>query len=119
MFCRIACAVAVTTALPANAQTPPAPPVSPVPLVQLPPVVVTGNPLGSELFDLVQPISVLGGQELFQLRRSTLGETLSGLPGVSSTYFGPNASRPVIRGLDGDRIRILRSEERRVGKECA
>jgi iron complex outermembrane receptor protein len=26
---------------------------------------------------------------------------------VSSTYFGPNASRPIIRGLDGDRIRVL------------
>ena len=76
---------------------------------ELPPVVVTGNPLGSELFELVQPVSVLDGQELFQLRRSTLGETLSGLPGVSSTSFGPNASRPVIRGLDSDRIRILQN----------
>jgi iron complex outermembrane receptor protein len=40
-------------------------------------------------------------------QQSTLGETLSGTPGVSSTYFGPSASRPIIRGLDGDRIRIL------------
>ena len=39
--------------------------------------------------------------------RGTLGETLDGTPGVSSTYFGPNASRPIIRGLDGDRIRVL------------
>ena len=76
---------------------------------QLPTVVVTGNPLGSELFDLVTPVSILAGQELLQLRRSTLGETLNGLPGVSSTYFGPNASRPVIRGLDSDRIRILQN----------
>lgn len=76
---------------------------------ELPPVVVTGNPLGSDLFELVQPISVLGGEALFQLRRSTLGETLNSLPGVSSTYFGPNASRPVIRGLDSDRIRILQN----------
>ena len=36
-----------------------------------------------------------------------MGETLDGTPGVSSTYFGPNASRPIIRGQDGDRIRIL------------
>ena len=40
-------------------------------------------------------------------RGSTLGETLDGLPGLSSTGFGPNASRPIIRGQDGDRIRIL------------
>jgi iron complex outermembrane receptor protein len=75
----------------------------------LPEVVVTGNPLGSELFDLAAPVSVLGGQSLFLQRKSTLGETLNTLPGVSSTSFGPNASRPVIRGLDGDRVRILQN----------
>lgn len=107
MFKKTAIAVAAAMAqmaATAHAQVKPAPNAT-----ELPPVVVTGNPLGSELFDLVQPISVLGGQELFQLRRSTLGETLSGLPGVSSTGFGPNASRPVIRGLDSDRIRILQN----------
>src|SRR5262249_32834692 len=60
-------------------------------------------------FELVTPVSVLSGQQLLQQRRSTLGETLNGLPGVSSTYYGPNASRPVIRGLDSDRIRILQN----------
>ncbi|MCW5603497.1 MAG: TonB-dependent receptor, partial [Burkholderiales bacterium] len=70
-------------------------------------VVVTGNPLGSELFELAAPTSVLSGFDLFLQRGSTLGETLTGLPGVSSSWFGPNASRPVIRGLDADRVRIL------------
>lgn len=72
-------------------------------------VVVTGNPLGSDLFELAAPVSVLDGQQLFLQRKSTLGETLNELPGVSSTGFGPNSSRPVIRGLDGDRIRILQN----------
>ncbi len=75
----------------------------------LPEVVVTGNPLGSDLFELASPVSLLQGDALFLQRRSTLGETLYGLPGVESTGFGPNASRPVIRGLDGDRIRILQN----------
>lgn len=79
------------------------------PPATLPEVVVTGNPLGSELFELASPVSVLGGQQLFLQRKSTLGETLNELPGVSSTGFGPNSSRPVIRGLDGDRIRILQN----------
>lgn len=77
--------------------------------VDLPPVVVTANPLGSGLFDLVAPVSVLGGRDLTLRRESTLGETVASLPGVSSTYFGPNASRPTIRGLDADRIRILQN----------
>ncbi len=75
----------------------------------LPDVVVTGNPLGSDLFELVQPTSVLSGQELLLNRSSTLGETLSNLPGVNSSYFGPNASRPVIRGFDADRVRIMQN----------
>ncbi len=71
----------------------------------LKPVVVTANPLGaSELIALVEQVSQT---EMLLRGQTTLGETLNGLPGVSSTYFGPNASRPVIRGLDGDRITIL------------
>ncbi len=68
-------------------------------------VVITGNPLGRD--DAAQPASVLAGSGLTLRRAATLGETLDGLPGVSSSGFGPNASRPVIRGLDGDRVRVL------------
>ena len=70
-------------------------------------VVVTANPLGSDINDMVAPVSVLRGDELAKKQSGTLGETLSQLPGISSTNFGPNSSRPVIRGLDGDRVRIM------------
>jgi iron complex outermembrane recepter protein len=75
--------------------------------VTLKEVTVTGNPLGAT--DLISPAAQYSGQSLLLRSQSTLGETLDGTPGVSSTYFGPNASRPVIRGLDGDRIRILQN----------
>lgn len=68
-------------------------------------VTVTGNPLGSS--DIAAPVTQLSGTGLLLRSQGTLGETLNTLPGVSSTYFGPNASRPVVRGLDGDRVRIL------------
>lgn len=70
-------------------------------------VTVTGNPLGAA--DRVVPAEQLSGEDLTIQSRTTLGETLDGQPGVSSTYFGPNASRPIIRGQDGDRIRILQN----------
>lgn len=73
----------------------------------LAPVVVTANPLGEET--LASPSTVLEGDDLTLRQASSLGETLNGLPGVSSSYFGPLASRPVIRGFDGDRIRLLRN----------
>ena len=68
-------------------------------------VTVTGNPLGAT--DLIAPAASYSGAGLLLRSKTTLGETLDGTPGVSSSYFGPNASRPIIRGLDGDRIRIL------------
>ena len=70
-------------------------------------VTITGNPLSTS--DLIAPAAAYSGAELLLRSQSTLGETLDGTPGVSSTYFGPNASRPIIRGLDGDRIRILQN----------
>lgn len=68
-------------------------------------VVVTGNPLKSQV--LAQPSDSLSGDQLVLTRAANLGDTLQGLPGVAATNFGPNASRPRIRGLDGDRVRIL------------
>src|SRR4051812_25987025 len=65
-------------------------------------VTVTGNPLGAS--ELIAPTTTLSGDKLLLRSESTLGETLDNLPGVSSSYFGPNASRPIIRGQDGDRI---------------
>src|SRR5262245_2722160 len=74
---------------------------------QMDAVVVTATPIGSTLFGLAAPAESLEGDALLRRRAGSLGETLEGLPGISSTYFGTQASRPVIRGLDADRIRIL------------
>lgn len=73
----------------------------------LAPIVVTTNPLGGDINDLISPVSVLRGEDLAKKQSSTLGQTLNNLPGVSSTDFGPNSSRPTIRGLDGDRVRVM------------
>ena len=72
---------------------------------QLKEITITGNPLGAS--DLIAPSARYSGDVLLLRSATTLGETLDKTPGVSSTYFGPNASRPIIRGQDGDRIRIL------------
>ena len=72
-------------------------------------VIITASPFGYTLFEQVQPVSILSGDELKLRLEPTLGETLSRVPGVSSTYFGPGASRPIIRGFDADRIRVLQN----------
>lgn len=70
-------------------------------------IFITGSPLGRDRFDVVQGTSVLTGDRLASALRPSIGETLSSQPGVTSTFFGPYASRPIIRGFDGDRIRVL------------
>ena len=100
------------TALLARAQTAAPPPGSSSPgpshsVERLGAFVVTAGPDPKTAFDLAQGSAVLAGDALRKLAQSTLGETLASVPGVASTYYGPGASRPVIRGLGGDRIRIL------------
>ncbi|MDP3085376.1 MAG: TonB-dependent receptor plug domain-containing protein, partial [Rubrivivax sp.] len=70
-------------------------------------VFVTANPLAQA--QRAQPGSVLGADALLLRRGGTLAEALDGLPGVAASWFGPNSSRPVIRGLDGERVRLLES----------
>jgi iron complex outermembrane receptor protein len=57
--------------------------------------------------DILGGTSVLSGDQLARNLRSSLGETLARQPGVSATSFGPGASRPILRGFSGDRIRLL------------
>ncbi|HSM50095.1 MAG TPA: TonB-dependent receptor, partial [Thermoanaerobaculia bacterium] len=72
-------------------------------------IVVSASPEARSLGDLAQPVSVVSGDELLVVLQPTLGETLSGQVGVASTSYGAGSSRPVIRGLAGDRIRVLAS----------
>jgi len=54
-----------------------------------------------------QPSQVLEGTPLLERQSATtLGGLLDGLPGLSSTWYGPNSNRPVIRGLDAHRVGI-------------
>ncbi|MEM1181877.1 MAG: TonB-dependent receptor [Acidobacteriota bacterium] len=70
-------------------------------------VVISGSAIARSQLELAQPTTVLTGDELRFRQQTTLGETLSQEAGVSTTFFGQGASRPVIRGIGGDRVRML------------
>ncbi len=70
---------------------------------------VTGDSSNTGVDALAKPSATLNGRELSLRRGNTLGETLNGIPGVSATNYGPNASRPVIRGLDAERVKIMQN----------
>jgi iron complex outermembrane receptor protein len=69
-------------------------------------IVVTAGPAPRARLEIVTGASVLRGTQLSDLARGSLGETLASQPGISSTFFGPIASRPIIRGQDGERVRV-------------
>jgi iron complex outermembrane receptor protein len=74
--------------------------------------VVSVSADGRSQFEAYQATSVLSGQELSKQLEMSLGATLESQPGVSSRSFGPTPARPVIRGLDGDRVQILQDGQR-------
>nr|WP_315477160.1 TonB-dependent receptor [uncultured Undibacterium sp.] len=73
-------------------------------------VTVSANPLGKdETMQILSPTKVLSGSELRSKIGSSLGETLGSELGVSASGFGAGASRPIIRGLEGPRVKILQN----------
>ena len=72
---------------------------------ETPEIVVTA-PYVRQL-DILAGTSVLTGDELRREVRPQIGDSLTSLPGVSATSFTPGASRPVLRGFQGERIRVL------------
>ena len=87
-------------------------------------VVVYASALHKNSLEMISPVSVLSGDELRNKAKPTLGETLKGLPGVNASYFGPVSSSPIIRGLDGPRVKITQngldsSDASRIGPDHA
>ncbi len=70
-------------------------------------IVVTGIGPARSSDELIASTTVLDKDTVIERLGGGLGDTLEGLPGVSSTAFGPGASRPVIRGLGAERVQVL------------
>lgn len=102
MLFSAACAAAFATTSHASAEPQSGPGVH-----QVQDVIVTADPLNRSGDAVVSSVAVLSGDDLVHRRESTLGDTLNGLPGVSSDTFGGGASRPVIRGQTAPRVKVL------------
>ena len=73
----------------------------------LPALTVSAGALNQTPEQMTQPAAVLQGESWFTQRETGLADSLESLPGVRASGFGPGSSRPVIRGLDGARVRVL------------
>jgi iron complex outermembrane receptor protein len=70
-------------------------------------IVVTGNPLERARDEQAAAVNVLDRDHLQSHGGTTLGEALRHEPGITTSGFAPGASRPVIRGQDSFRVRVL------------
>ncbi|MBJ6979662.1 TonB-dependent receptor [Luteimonas sp. MC1782] len=68
---------------------------------------VRANPIARTAEDLARPVAVLAGERLDEAKAGSIGETVSRLPGVQSSFFGAGVGRPIIRGLEGARVQVL------------
>lgn len=68
---------------------------------------VTANPLSLSADEMVRPINIMNGVSLQNRKSSSLGSMLDSVPGVSNSSWGDSIGRPVIRGMDRNRIQIL------------
>jgi iron complex outermembrane receptor protein len=68
-------------------------------------IVVTG--VRRAAGDVLGGVSVVDKEQLMHDARPSIGETLQSQPGVTASSFGPTASRPILRGLQGERVRVL------------
>ncbi len=68
-------------------------------------IVVTAA--GMDRLDMIAGTSVITGMELQRESNGQVGEVLASLPGVTASGFAPGASRPVLRGFGGERVRVL------------
>lgn len=70
-------------------------------------IVVTASPLAHDRDELALPVDRIEREDLLLNLGSTLGESLSQVPGISTTGFSAGASRPVVRGQDAYRTEVL------------
>ena len=68
-------------------------------------IVVTAS--GLRQLDLLAGTSVIEGAALQRNLDAQLGEVLASEAGVSASGFAPGASRPILRGFSGERVKVL------------
>lgn len=71
--------------------------------------IVSAGPGVRSLSDYAPPVTVVTSDELQRQSGGTLGEILDWQPGVTTSSFSSGVSRPILRGFDGPRVRILES----------
>ncbi len=96
-------AFAASAPVPALAQTAPAP-TTPDPRRD---IIVTASPIGHDRDDTPAIVAKVDAEEILRRGGASIADALSKVPGIAATGFATGASRPIIRGMDATRVRVL------------
>lgn len=70
-------------------------------------VVVTASPIAKHRDDTAANIAHLGRDDILAAGGTSIADSLSDVPGVTGSGFAPGASRPIIRGMDSNRVKLV------------
>lgn len=70
-------------------------------------IVVTASPLAHVMDETPAITAVVDSDDIRKAGGANIADALANVPGVSGTGFAAGASRPIIRGMDAQRVRIL------------
>ncbi|HEX2202155.1 MAG TPA: TonB-dependent receptor, partial [Longimicrobium sp.] len=73
---------------------------------------VTASPASADPLRITQSTVELSGKALERSVGTSVAQTLSSQPGLSTRYNGPATATPVIRGLSGERVLVLENGQR-------
>jgi len=72
-------------------------------------ITVTGSPTADDPMNIPADVQTLDGIAKIQGQKTSLGASLEKMAGVTTISTGSQAGKPVIRGLSGSRIRVLKN----------
>ena len=70
-------------------------------------IVVTASPFALSRDDVPTIVAKVNRKQILEAGGSSIADSLASVPGISATGFAAGASRPIIRGMDATRVRIL------------
>lgn len=70
-------------------------------------IVVTASPLTTDQDETPSITAKIDRDQILANGGASISDSLANVPGISATSFASGASRPIIRGMDATRVRIL------------
>jgi iron complex outermembrane receptor protein len=70
-------------------------------------IIITSSLIDASAEEISNPLHVIDGQSIAADASQSIGASLQGLVGVSSSDYGSAVGQPIIRGMSGSRVKVL------------